>query len=517
MSKKKTATKKSAFNELGLKKTIDTLKSEIQELYLSDDVPWIIGYSGGKDSSAVLQLTWLAIADLPAEKRTKTIEVISTDTLVENPIVALWVTKSHDAMIAKAEKDKMPFKPNRLMPSLEDSFWVNLMGKGYPAPRHKFRWCTDRLKIQPSNRFITGIVNRSGEAILLLGSRKSESSARSKVMRRHEKHRVRDRLSPNGNLPNTLVYTPIETWTNDDVWMFLMQVRNPWGFDNKDLLTLYQGASPDGECPLVVDSSTPSCGDSRFGCWVCTLVDKDKSMTAMIQNDQDKDWMLPLLKLRNELDFREADGSVTEKGDRDLRDFRRMGGYVQLHNDRLVHGPYLQTARERWLRLLLEAQIKIREIGPKEVANIELITLDEMQEIRRIWVVEKHELEDSLPRIYQDVVGEEYPGSRLDDNLMLGSEELELLKEICNGEPGHFEMMRELLSIEKQQRTNSRRAGLFGLLEKSIKRHYYEDEKDALEMARRHNSAREKAEKGERAVVFSADENEDSDAQIPLI
>ena len=98
---------------------------------------------------------------------------------------------------------------------------------------------------------------------------------------------------------------------------------------------MYQGASPDGECPLVVDSSTPSCGDSRFGCWVCTLVDKDKSMQAMIQNDDEKEWMLPLLELRNELDV--AD-------DRPLRDFRRMTGAVQLFHKRPIPGPYKQAS-----------------------------------------------------------------------------------------------------------------------------------------------------------------------------
>src|SRR5204862_3382226 len=132
---------------------------------------------------------------------------------------------------------------------------------------------------------------------LVLGTRKAESAARSRSMTRHEAGRVRDRLSPNASLPGSLVYTPIEDWSNDDVWMFLMQVPNAWGYSNKDLLGMYAGASADGECPLVVDSSTPSCGDSRFGCWVCTLVDKDKSMTAMIQNDAEKEWMLPLLAL----------------------------------------------------------------------------------------------------------------------------------------------------------------------------------------------------------------------------
>ena len=478
----------SAFTELGLKQTLEGLKAEIKELYLADDVPWIIGYSGGKDSTAVLQLTWMAIAELPESQRSKTVHVISTDTMVENPIVASWVTHSLDVMRASAAEMRMPLEPNRLTPTLENSFWVNLIGKGYPTPRHKFRWCTDRLKIQPSNTFINSVVKRSGEAILLLGSRKMESSARSKVMKRHEKHRVRDRLSPNGNLPNTLVYTPIENWSNDDVWMFLMQVKNPWGYNNKDLLTMYQGASADGECPLVVDSSSPSCGDSRFGCWVCTLVDKDKSMTAMIQNDEEKEWMLPLLELRNSLDFRNFENA----SDRHLRDYRRMSGRMQLVNPEAVRGntndevreipgPYTQDARAEWLRKLLEAQTWIRKTGPNEVSNIELITLAEMQEIRRIWVVDKHELEDVLPGVYEEATGESYPGSRLDDNLMLGAEELQVLEEICDGERSHYEMIRELLSVERQQKMNSKRAGLFKQLERAVARHYFRNREEALE------------------------------------
>ena len=164
------------------------------------------------------------------------------------------------------------------------------------------------------------MVRSHGEAILVLGTRKAESSGRSHRMTALKPKRSRDLLSPNESLPNCLVYSPVENWSNDDVWTFLCSA-NPWGYSNKDLLTMYQGASPDGECPLVVDSTTPSCGDSRFGCWTCTLVDKDKSMSAMIQNDDEKEWMLPLLELRNDLDV--AD-------DRHLRDFRRMNGPVQL-------------------------------------------------------------------------------------------------------------------------------------------------------------------------------------------
>jgi DNA sulfur modification protein DndC len=139
---------------------------------------------------------------------------------------------------------------------------VNLIGKGYPAPRLKFRWCTERLKIKPSNKFIREVVRASGEAILVLGTRKAESAIRAANMARHEARRVRERLSPNDKLPNSLVYTAVEDWSNDDVWLYLMQVRNPWGLDNKSLLGMYQGASDGGECPLVVDTTTPSCGTS---------------------------------------------------------------------------------------------------------------------------------------------------------------------------------------------------------------------------------------------------------------
>ncbi len=284
----------SAFSNGGLNAAIVPLKKEIQDLYLADSIPWIVGYSGGKDSTAVLQLIWLAIADLPLNKRSKTIHVISTDTWsrIHRCILGNPLARCHEGCGTRTTRTNRASPPHA---GDRRFFLVNLIGKGYPAPRPKFRWCTERLKIRPSNRFIQNVVQASGEAILVLGTRKAESQARSRSMTALEHRRQRERLSPNASLPGTLVYTPVEEWTNDDVWMFLMQVKNPWGYNNKDLLTMYQGASSDGECPLVVDSSTPSCGDSRFGCWVCTLVERDKSMSAMIQNDAEKEWMMPLL------------------------------------------------------------------------------------------------------------------------------------------------------------------------------------------------------------------------------
>lgn len=486
----------SAFSKIGFQATIGQLHDEIRSLYTADGVPWIIGYSGGKDSTATLQLVWTAIAELPHEQRRKSIYVISTDTMVENPVIAAWVTNSLEIMKRAAIDQQVPFQPRRLTPALADSFWVNLIGRGYPAPRHKFRWCTYRLKIQPSNTFINSIVSSNGQAILVLGTRKAESSRRAANMIKHEKGRVRERLSPNSSLPGSLVYTPIEDWSNDDVWFYLMQVRNPWGYNNRDLLGMYAGASADGECPLVVDDSTPSCGDSRFGCWVCTMVEADKSMMAMIQNDVDKEWMMPLLELRNAIDFRkDSNGDYSENSDRHLRDFRRMAGNVQMMaKGREVPGPYLQSTREAWLERLLQAQTYIRLNAPREVRGIELITLDELQEIRRIWVIDKHELEDSLPRIYKRLTGEDYPGRPLDDNLVLGETEMQELADICGEDHLHYELIRELLSLARQQRMTVRRAGFYESLAKTFSRHFYDDRQDAISRAQQRANERKRRE-----------------------
>jgi DNA sulfur modification protein DndC len=485
----------SAFNEIGFQATIAALHEEIRALYAADNVPWIIGYSGGKDSTATMQLVWAAIAGLPPEQRHKTVYAISTDTMVENPIVSAWVSKSLNVLGRYAQELSMPFKPQLLRPQVPESFWVNLIGRGYPAPRPKFRWCTERLKIRPSNRFISQIVTENGEAILCIGARKQESIARAKVLEKNTRFRVRDRLSPSATLPGCMIYTPVEDWTSDDIWFYLNNVKNPWGASNKELMGMYAGASPDGECPLVVDDSTPSCGDSRFGCWVCTLVEKDKSMTAMIQNDAEKDWMMPLLDLRNALDFRNNNNGDEEHSDHHLRDFRRMTGAVQMMAaGKPVPGPYTQESREQWLSKLLGAQTYIRRNGPQDVRDIELITLDELQEIRRIWVMDKHELEDALPRIYLEATGEAYPGRPLDDNLVLGESEMLELANLCEGDRLHYELTRELLSLTLQQRSSGRRAKLNEKLEKALSRHFYDDRNDALGRAQHMADERKKRE-----------------------
>lgn len=257
---KSMAERPSAFKPLGLPKTIQQFAGEIRELYLGDAVPWVIGYSGGKDSSAVLQLVWNALRDLPDEQRKKPVHVISTDTLVEQPLVSSWVDASLARMRSAAAEQGLPIVPHKLTPEVEDSFWVNIIGKRLPGPAAEVSLVHRSAQDPPVEQVHSR--RRPPERRGDPSPRHPQGGkpAAGMSMAKHEARRVRDRLSPNANLPKSLVYTPIEDWSNDDVWLYLMQVKNPWGHDNKTLLGMYQGASEGGECPLVVDTTTPSCG-----------------------------------------------------------------------------------------------------------------------------------------------------------------------------------------------------------------------------------------------------------------
>lgn len=460
--------------------TPEQIVYEIRELYLSDAIPWIVGYSGGKDSTASLQLLWTAIASLPQTQRVKPIHVISTDTLVENPIIAGWVEVSLQQINLAALRQQLPITAHRLTPSLENRFWVNLIGKGYPAPRPKFRWCTDRLKISASTKFIQELSENHGEAILVLGQRRGESQVRDKVMDQY-KESTRSRLSKNKDprLSRVWVYPPIESWTSEDVWEYLITQPNPWGIDNQELFSIYRGATPDAECPIVVDTTTPSCGDSRFGCYVCTMVTQDKSMQAMIQNDDQKQWMQPILDFRN----KNLAGE-----DRSVRDFRRMNGRLTVFRDGLVHGPYTQAHRAKLLRELLLTQRLVRNADQNQGTQlIELITIDELDEIRRLWVEDKGEIEDLVPRIYTEVFDAQYPGKNLEQS-PLDATDLGLLEDVANEVDAEaaqelYKLTRSLLAVQFQTIESHKRSKHLDRLEDVLKHYAFRNEDEALEFA----------------------------------
>lgn len=438
---------------------------EIQDVYQSDNRPWILGYSGGKDSTCMAQLVWNAITDLPKEKRTKQIFIISSDTLVESPKIVETITNTLEKMEKAARGSDLPIFTNLVRPKLEDTFWVNLLGKGYPAPTSNFRWCTDRLKIKNADRFITEKVSEYGEAIVLLGTRKDESGSRQQLMNLYE---IKGSLlSRHSKFAQTYVYTPIKDFTTEDVWNYLLQNKNPWGNNNRDLLALYQNANS-GECPLVVDTSTPSCGNSRFGCWVCTVVEKDKSMENMIDNGGE--WMEPLLEIREELK-RTQDPDVRSK----VRELKRRHGRVELFTDgsgKVTPGPYKIDFRREFLRKLLRAQKKVRANGPDP--NMVLISEEELHEIQRIWRIENGDWQNSVYQIYQEETGEKL--SPMQEDLGgFGKIEDDTLKEVClkNGIPQL--LINKLLQAEFESQGMTRHSKIYGKLGKILTEEWRED------------------------------------------
>jgi putative sulfurtransferase DndC len=313
-----------------LQQKVNDILEEMKMVYKNDSRPWVIGYSGGKDSTTVVQLVFTMLMQLPPEERHKDVYVVSSDTLIENPIVLGYLSKNSTLINDGAKKENIPLYAHMVQPEYDNTYWTNIIGKGLPTPTSiRFRWCTEKLKIKPSNKFIEEKVKENGEVVVLLGVRKSESIARGIRIRNREIEGYL--LTPHVTLTNTYVYNPIVELTTDDVWEILLSDNgsNPWGASNNELFTLYMGADG-GECPFTTtnDKDTQSCGNSRMGCWICTVVSKDKSLTGFIQNGET--WLQPLLN------FREWIISIRNKHEYRMQ-YRRDGNhyYKKLHLEKL--------------------------------------------------------------------------------------------------------------------------------------------------------------------------------------
>jgi len=445
---------------------LQDIYDEIKKLYLSDNRPWIIGFSGGKDSTCMTQLVWKAISQLPAEKMHKKIYIIGCDTLVESPKIVERLSKSLKNMEEYGEKVGLPISTDIVKPDLEDTFWVCLLGRGYPAPSSSFRWCTERLKIKNADRFILEKVSQYGEAIVLLGTRKDESGTREQLMNLYE---VKGSLLNRHNkFAQTYMYCPLKDFLTEDVWNYLLQDKNPWGENNRDLLTMYQEANA-SECPLVVDTSTPSCGGGRFGCWTCTVVARDKSMDSLLEGGED--WLLPLSELREELK------KTQEKEEKKkVREFKRRNGKVMFcfpdkEGDDTSAGPYTLDFCRQFLRKLLEAQVKVRKTGPDP--KMVLINEDEIHEIQRIWRMERGDWKNSAYEIYEQVCGEKL--EMLEDLGGFGKVEQEILTNVCQENKVPQVLVSKLLHAEFSSQGMGKHSKVFKSLNKILSEEWRND------------------------------------------
>lgn len=363
--------------------------------------------------------------------------VVCNDTMVENPVIEEYVTNVLNKIRISAKEQELPISVHTTTPELEDSFWCCVIGKGYPVPNNSFRFCTEKMKIKPTSNFIINQAVADGEAIVLIGTRRSESQQRAKSVSKHEI--LGHRLSKHPLNANTYTYAPIKELMLEEVWWIINAIPSPWGFDNKILFKIYADASADDyECPTVVtDDKHRTCGQSRFGCWICTVVKEDKSMSSLIKTGVK--WMKPLLEFRNRL--------VENRNVSELRCSTRRNGQIAVDETGHNMGNYTMDYRIQLLKELLQIQKDTQEYR----SSIDLITTQELIAIQVIWYRDGN-FTKTVNDIYNEIYGYNIP------NDQIGLEERLLLERCCSNE--HFQLINQLLALQKNKVLLMRKYGL---------------------------------------------------------
>ena len=390
---------------------------EIMIVYKHDSRPWLIGYSGGKDSTLLVSLVYEAMqrlkkADSPMHKK---IYIITSDTMVENPIVKNYMHSSSQSINNASKRDGLKIEASIIYPEPEQTFWSRVIGLGYPTPEPPgFRWCTERLKINPMNKFVNERIAENGEIIILLGVRKGESLTRMKTITARE---IEGKLlNMHNDIPNAYVYNAITEVPNELVWEFLLKhdCKSPWGMDMKYLFSLYQGENLGEEQSVLgeVDrEKIPVTGNSRFGCWCCTMVKEDKSLQNFI--DRGATELIPLRNFRNEL--------LKMRDNPQMRDNKRRNGSVYKKADGSFGlGPFTLEAR----RIILEKLLML-----ENETGLELITISELKAIDKMWDEEGDLSCRRLVNTYYKVKKaklpwDDYKASRFDDDAISSIEDV---------------------------------------------------------------------------------------------
>lgn len=371
---------------------------EMMMVYRHDDRPWLIGYSGGKDSTLLVSLVFQAISQLLPEERTKKVYIITSDTMVENPIVKDYMHISSEKINEASITQQLNIEAHIIYPEPHQTFWSRVIGLGYPTPEPPgFRWCTERLKIDPMDNFVRDRIKENGEIIILLGVRKAESIARLRSITTKEIEGYL--LNPHNNIGNAYVYNPLTEIENELVWTYLLRDDSvsPWKTSMKTLFALYQGESLSEEQSVlgeIDEKRLPITGNSRFGCWCCTLVKEDKSLQNFIDKKVDNwETLVNLREFRNWL--------VSIRQDPEYRDTKRRNGSIyKRSNGEIGFGPFTLSARQKILRGLLELEVE---------TGLELITIEELKEIDKMWDADGDLNRRHLVDTYYEIKGVHLP------------------------------------------------------------------------------------------------------------
>jgi len=349
-----------------------------------------VGLSGGKDSTAVTMKMLETLESLPPPiRKKKQCFVTCVNTLVEAPPVINHVHQFITALREYVRDRDLPVEVVELTPDEDQTFWVNLIGRGYPTPVREFRWCTDRMKIRPQTKFVQDNLDVFGDPPVihfLLGTRYDESQSRKRTMQANSG--MGTDIHPHGTMPSAGVIRPIENWSTEDVWDYLLDSEwsngnpNPFFDVNQKLAHLYRDAAS-GECPVIHDPTQQTCAGSRFGCWTCTVVEVDSSLREMIASGRDDYATEELLELA---DFR--DKLQRERNDPKFRvQGRNRKGRVLVKRDGSVGvGPYTMEYRKHLLEELMKLDDRVSEelISPQEILQIHMIWAEEQADLAEL-------------------------------------------------------------------------------------------------------------------------------------
>lgn len=379
------------FNEYKLFSIKEKEQQALQMLeyyYTTDDRPFCVAYSGGKDSSVLVYLTVKMLKNLIKKNipLNKEILIINSNTLAELPPVLKHLENSLIKIQNYADLYKLPIKVKEVKPETKNTLNVQLLGVGMPPPSNQLRWCTDKLKVFPIDKEIK--VNfPDGKFISVIGTRRDESFSREA---RIIKKTVKDTdLKLNDRYKNASNLMPIEFWSTKDVWEYLFKQSNDL-MDIDFLWKIYSDASGKDtkECTFVgaggkhIEEGKIGCGVSRFGCWQCYMVrDQDKSLDGLMLSGYQN---IDLYK-----EYRDWFWNITQKGwekTRDVYSHRNQGQEFYDKGDETNPKYGITMPKGLTLKIRKEAFSKLLELQSK--LNETIITEEEIKLIQERWLLE---------------------------------------------------------------------------------------------------------------------------------
>jgi DNA sulfur modification protein DndC len=320
---------------------------------------WAIAFSGGKDSTATVVLVAYLIetGQIPTPE---TLTVLYADTRMELPPLQMC------AMTILSELQKRDVRTQVVLPELDDRFFVYLFGRGVPAPKNRFRWCTSQLKIEPMEKALLGLRQQYDEKFLMLtGVRVGESAARDqRIVASCSKDGAECgqgwfQVSTPEHVADTLA--PLLHWRVCHIWDWLTFHAPSHGFSTQMVTEVYGG----DEAEEI---------NARTGCVGCNLASKDVALDTILELPQWQ-YLAPLKRLRplyQELvkpQFR-----LRKNGE------RNKDGYLSSNPMRM--GPYTMEARQYGLSVVLEIQNEINKTA--KVHGRPYVDLINSQEHQRI-------------------------------------------------------------------------------------------------------------------------------------